>query len=164
MTSALRHLGFDSANPASIACFLAAVLFLSACEPEAIRQNEDILRRQEEELRQLREEKRRREGGEGTGTGIEREEERAERKRQSCNDAFLKFEQAQAAAEPRDAVALYREGLGLCPDDDVAHYELGKILAGMGRREEARREFDAALKINPNFKGARQELDKIQGR
>jgi tetratricopeptide (TPR) repeat protein len=44
----------------------------------------------------------------------------------------------------------------------VAHYELGNILAGMGRRDEAREEFEAALKINPNFKGARQELEKLK--
>lgn len=145
----------------------AAILFLSACDTAQIRRNDETLRRQEDELRQLREEKRQREAGERPGTGIDQEEERAERRRRSCNDAFQSFEKAQAVqaeGNPLDAVALYRKGLNLCPDDDVAHYELGKIFAGLGRREEARREFDAALRINPDFNGAQQELDKIGGR
>ncbi|HEX9445588.1 MAG TPA: tetratricopeptide repeat protein [Candidatus Binatia bacterium] len=141
----------------SIACFLAALLFLSACEPEQIRRNDDILRRQEEELRQLREEKRRMETGERR-TDAGREERRRDG---DCSRAFRTFEQAQAARSPAEAAALYREGLDLCPDDEVAHYELGRILADMGRLQEARREFETALQINPNFQGARRELDLL---
>jgi tetratricopeptide (TPR) repeat protein len=131
--------------------FAAGVLFFSACETELTRRKADELRQAIAEREQVERE----------NEEIRAERKRGEQKTQTCNRAFLSFERAQAAREPRDAVALYREGLEVCPDDDVAHYELGNILAGMGRRDEAREEFEAALKINPNFKGARQELERL---
>jgi tetratricopeptide (TPR) repeat protein len=129
-----------------------SMVLLSACEPEQIRKNEEVLRQQETEIEQLRRE----------NAAFRSEREKGEQKTQACNRAYGSFEKGQAAKEPREAVALYRDGLKLCPDDDVAHYELGKILAGMGRRDEARDEFEAALKINPNFKGARLEMEKLK--
>jgi tetratricopeptide (TPR) repeat protein len=57
---------------------------------------------------------------------------------------------------------LYRDGLAICPDDDVAHYELGRALADAGRRAEAEKEFETALKINPDFGDARRQLDTIR--
>ena len=119
-----------------------------------MRQQAETIRQQEEDIARLKQ---------------EREEaaaakQKAEEKKAACTQAFRHFEKAQAAKSSRDAVALYREGLKLCPDDDVAHYELGKILAGMGRSDEARAEFEAALKINPTFQGAKQELEKLQKR
>jgi len=83
-------------------------------------------------------------------------------KRQECNQAFRDIEKAQKAETPDQAIALYRKGLRLCPDDDVARYELGKILAKVGRRMEAKEEFEAALRINPDFKTARRELENLQ--
>jgi tetratricopeptide (TPR) repeat protein len=129
-------------------------LVLSACESELIRQQEEQIRLQQEAITRQRQEI------EGALAARQREEQ----KRQSCNLAFSHFEKAQAVKEPRAAAALYRDGLKLCPDDDVAHYELGKTLASMGMTREAQQEFEAALKINPNFRGAKQELEKIQKR
>jgi tetratricopeptide (TPR) repeat protein len=126
-------------------------LLLSACEREAIRRQQEEIRRQEAEIKKLRHE-------------IDQEnaaKKRQEQKTQNCAAAFRSFEKAQEAKEPRDAVALYRQGLDVCPDDDVAHYELGKILAAMGRFDEARAELDTALRINPNFQGARREMEKL---
>jgi tetratricopeptide (TPR) repeat protein len=139
---------------ARVFCFLLAPIFLSlmGCETEVSRRQQEEIRQQEAEIRQLRRE-------------VEADravKKRAEQRTQDCTTAFRSFEKAQAGGDSRDAVALYREGLKLCPDDDVAHYELGKILAGMGRSDQAREEFEAALKINPNFQGAKQELGKIQ--
>ena len=126
------------------------MFFLSACETELMRQQAETIRVQKEEIARLEE--------------LQAAREKEAQKRQACSVAFRHFEKAQAAKATRDAVALYREGLKLCPDDDVAHYELGKILSGMGRTQEAREEFEAALKINPKFHGARQELEKMQKR
>jgi len=84
-----------------------------------------------------------------------------EQKRQDCNLAFRDFESAQEAATRDQAITLYRKGLRLCPDDDVARYELGKILIAVGRRAEAQEEFEAALRINPDFKSARRELKAL---
>jgi tetratricopeptide (TPR) repeat protein len=141
-------------TPAFGFVFISVPILLFGCETEAIRRNDDLLRQQEAEIRELRRE-----------VDAERMAKiREEQRTQVCTVAFRSFEKAQAAGDPSDAVALYRDGLKLCPDDDVAHYELGKILAGTGRTDEARAEFEAALKINPNFQGAKQELGKIDRR
>jgi len=137
---------------AGLFSLLLVSLLFPACETERMRKNQEILRQQDEELRPLREEAKKRADA----------ERKQEQEKQNCDVAFRNFEKAQGVKDPRDAVALYRDGLNLCPDDDVAHYELGKILAGMGRGQEAREEFEAALKINPNFQGAKQELEKLR--
>ena len=138
-------------RPHTLRFLIAACLVLSGCETELMRQQAETIRQQEEEIARLKQER----------EEVVAARQKAAEKRESCRVAFRSFEKAQSAGEPRDAVALYREGLKLCPDDDVARYELGKVLAGMGRTEEARLEFDAALKINPKFQGAKQELEKL---
>jgi tetratricopeptide (TPR) repeat protein len=127
-------------------------ILLSACESELIRKQDGEIRRQQEEIMRQRQEI--------EGLVLARKKE--EQKRQDCNRAFRDFEKAQAAKEPHEAVSLYRGGLRLCPDDDVAHYELGKILRGMGRTREAQEEFEAALKINPNFHEAKRQLEGLK--
>ncbi len=85
-----------------------------------------------------------------------------EQKQRDCNRAFRDyFEKAQVLTDRDKAIALYREGLALCPDDDVAHYELGKTLAANGRNTEAQAEFEAALKINPGFIEAQNQLEAL---
>lgn len=127
--------------------------FLFACgDSELTLQKEEELRQSRVELEQVKRE----------NEEFRAAKKKEEQKLQGCATAFRNFEKAQAAKDPGSAVALYREGLNLCPDDDVAHYELGKIFAGMGKRDEARAEFEAALKINPNFQGAKQEMEKVQ--
>ena len=128
------------------------VLFLSSCESELIRQQEEQIRLQQEGIARQRQEI----------EEIVAAQQREERKRQDCNRAFRDFEKAQAAREPSEAVTLYRQGLRLCPDDDVAHYELGKILQVMGQNQDAQQEFEAAVKINPNFRDARRQLETIK--
>jgi tetratricopeptide (TPR) repeat protein len=81
-----------------------------------------------------------------------------------CNRAFRDyFDKAQLSTNRDEQISLYRQGLQLCPDDDVAHYELGRALADAGQRSEAEREFEAALKINPGFAAARRQLDTLRG-
>ncbi|MGH7769680.1 MAG: tetratricopeptide repeat protein [Candidatus Binatia bacterium] len=135
----------------SVVYGFSLLLLLSACETEAIRRQQEEIRRQEAEIKKLRQEI------EDEAAARKKEEQRT----QDCASAFRYFERAQGVEDPRNAVVLYREGLNLCPDDDVAHYELGKIFAGMGKRDEARAEFEAALKINPNFQGAKQERENL---
>jgi tetratricopeptide (TPR) repeat protein len=87
----------------------------------------------------------------------------ADLKRQQCNRAFREyFDRAQLATDREQAITLYRQGLGVCPDDDVAHYELGRALADAGRFGEAEKSFEEALKINPDFTEARKQLDAIR--
>jgi tetratricopeptide (TPR) repeat protein len=90
--------------------------------------------------------------------------QQAEKKKLSdCNRAFRDyFERAQATADRERAIALYRQGVVLCPDDDVARYELGKLLAAEGLSREAEMEFESALKINPAFTDAKARLDALR--
>lgn len=133
--------------------FILLTVSLSACGLEKVRQQEETIRLQQEEIGRQR-----REIQELIAAG-----QKEEQKRRDCNRAFRDyFEKAQAEKEVAKAVPLYREGLRICPDDDVAHYELGKILQKLGRTEEARAEFEAAVKINPDFNDARRQLETLK--
>jgi tetratricopeptide (TPR) repeat protein len=61
-----------------------------------------------------------------------------------------------------EVISLYTKGLEICPDDDVAHYELGRAFADAGRRADAEKQYEAALKVNPGFAEARRQLDSIR--
>ncbi len=88
--------------------------------------------------------------------------EREEQERINCNKAFTAFDAARKAKNDEEGIARYREGLDLCPSDEVAHNELGEIYARAGRPADARTEFEAALKINPNFARAQKNLDALR--
>jgi tetratricopeptide (TPR) repeat protein len=124
---------------------------LSACQSEVLQKQAELLKQQEEELIAQRREL------EALKLGQKQETE----KRQSCNRAFRDFEKAQSAKDPEQAIALYRQGVKLCPDDDVARFELGKLLSERGRKEEARKELETALKINPDFTAAKRLLEEL---
>src|ERR687892_488106 len=84
-------------------------------------------------------------------------------KQRDCVRAFREyFDKAQLSTNRDEAISLYRKGLEICPDDDVAHYELGRALAGSGQPVEAEKAFEAALKINPDFSDARKQLEAIR--
>jgi len=86
-------------------------------------------------------------------------------KQETCIRAYRDyFEKAQLSTNRDQAIDLYRQGLAICPEDDVAHYELGRALANAGRYGEAEREFEAALKINPGFADAKNQLDAVRNR
>jgi tetratricopeptide (TPR) repeat protein len=137
---------------ATLVLILAA---LSACNSEVLQKQAEQLKEQEKEIARQRQEI----------DALLAAQKVQEQQRRDCNRAFREFfDKAQLAPDRDTAVALYREGLALCPDDDVAHYELGKVLAEAGRYPEAEREFEAALKINPGFVDAKKQLEAIRGR
>jgi len=72
------------------------------------------------------------------------------------------FDKAQLSTSREEAISLYRQGLTICPDDDVAHYELGRALAEAGQPAEAEKSFEAAIKINPDFSDARKHLEALR--
>jgi tetratricopeptide (TPR) repeat protein len=92
---------------------------------------------------------------------IRNQREKEERERAACNRAFASFTAARKAPDDASAITHYREGLDQCPSDDVAHNELGELYARMGRTAEARAEFEAALKLNPNFTRAQKNLESL---
>lgn len=111
-------------------------------ETARLRQESDQLRREANAIRDQR--------------------EKEERDRAACNRAFAMFAAARKAADDATAITQYREGLDQCPSDDVAHNELGELYARAGRAAEARTEFEAALKLNPNFTRAQKNLDALR--
>ena len=54
---------------------------------------------------------------------LQNQRESEEKERIACNKAFSSFDAARKATNDEEAIARYREGLGLCPSDEVAHNE-----------------------------------------
>lgn len=126
---------------------------LAGCSSEALEKQAEQLRRQEIQLARQRKEI----------DELLKGQKLQEKKTRDCNRAFREyFEKAQASSDPEQTISLYREGLVLCPDDDVAHYELGKVMVEQGLYVEAEKEFEAALKINPDFVDAKRQLDTVR--
>ena len=130
-----------------------AFLILPGCMTEALERQAEQIRQQNEEIAQQRKEL------EALAAGKQVQD----RQQQDCNRAFREyFDKAQLSTNRDEVISLYRKGLEICPDDDVAHYEIGRALADAGRRAEAEKEFEAALKINPGFGEARRQLDVLR--
>ena len=134
------------------ACLLLSCL-LAGCNSEILEKQAEQLRRQENEIAQQRREI----------NDLLAGQKVQDQKSRDCNRAFREyFEKAQTSSDREQAIALYREGLAACPDDDVAHYELGKVMVERGLYAEAEKEFEAALKINPDFVDAKKQLDTVR--
>jgi tetratricopeptide (TPR) repeat protein len=58
----------------------------------------------------------------------------------------------------REAVDLLQRALAVSPDQPVAHFNLGQLLASLGDREGARRHFQRALELRPGFAEAARAL------
>lgn len=131
------------------------MISLSGCLGETLERQAEQLRQQNEEITKQRQDI------EALKSGKQVQDQ----KQQDCSRAFRDyFDKAQASTDPEQTIALYRDGLALCPDDEIAHYELGRVLVDRGRNAEAEREFEAALKINPNFGDARRQLEILRKR
>lgn len=136
-----------------VGVFSAVTLTLPGCNSELLEKQAEQIKQQQAEIAAQREEI----------EALRAGQKIQDQKQQNCNRAFRDyFEKAQVLTDRDKAIALYREGLALCPDDDVAHYELGKTLAANGRNTEAQQEFEAALKINPGFIEAKSQLEALQ--
>ncbi|MSP41623.1 MAG: tetratricopeptide repeat protein [Deltaproteobacteria bacterium] len=126
---------------------------LTACMSEALDRQAEQIRQQNDEIARQRQEI------EALAAGKQVQDQ----KQQDCSRAFRDyFDKAQLSTNREQTIALYRQGLQICADDDVAHYELGRALVDAGRRAEAEKEFEAALKINPGFAEARRQLDAVR--
>lgn len=134
--------------------FLCAGGFVFAgCNSEVLERQAEQLRQQEIEINRQRKEL------EALAAGQKVQDERL----RDCTRAFRDyFDKAQLSTNREETISLYRQGLKICPEDDVAHYELGRALADAGRPAEAADAFEAALKINPDFADAKRQLETIR--
>ncbi len=136
-----------------VAALLLALMFLSSCLSAELEKQAEQIKQQDEEIARQRNEI----------DAIKAGQKAQEQKQRDCNRAFREsFDKAQNTADREQAVTLYRDGLALCPDDEIAHYELGRVLAERGRYAEAETEFEAALKINPGFVEAEGEMEAVR--
>ncbi len=134
---------------------LYAPVLLSACslfDNTQLEQQRAEIARLKQQAEQLRQE----------ADALQQQRQKEEKERDACNRAFRSFSAARKAARPEEAVDLYREGLGLCPSDDVAHNELGELYVRLRRKADAAAEFEAALRLNPNFSRAQKNLDTVR--
>jgi tetratricopeptide (TPR) repeat protein len=133
--------------------FTIFAAMMSACNSELLQKQAEQIKQQELEIAQQRKDL------EAMLAGQKLQDQ----KQQDCNRAFRDyFEKAQIASAGDQAIALYREGLSLCPDDEVAHYELGRALAERGRYLEAEKEFETALNLRPDFTDAKRQLEALR--
>jgi tetratricopeptide (TPR) repeat protein len=148
-------------SKSSLGYLLALMLSLMALSACLTGYLEEDLKRQREQIKvQETEMARQRSELEALAAGKQVQD----KSQQDCSRAFRDyFDKAQISTNRDEQISLYRQGLQLCPDDDVAHYELGRALVDAGRRGEAEQEFEAALKINPGFVEARRQLDSLRG-
>jgi Flp pilus assembly protein TadD/mono/diheme cytochrome c family protein len=75
---------------------------------------------------------------------------------------FLLGDRLEDSGRHNEAARRYREALKYRPDDAELHTSLGMILARMGQFREAQPEFEAAVRIDPNFQPARRGLEAVQ--
>ncbi|MGH7854774.1 MAG: tetratricopeptide repeat protein [Candidatus Binatia bacterium] len=145
--------------PTGVKSVLLAAVFLSGCLTGYLEENaarmDTQLKEQNAEIAQQRKELEALRAGRPL----------PDAKSQECERAFREyFDRAQLSTNRDQAIEFYRNGLGLCPDDEVARYELGRALVDAGRHGEAEREFETALRINPGFTDAKNQLDAVRNR
>src|SRR5215467_7823759 len=139
--------------PSILGVICVTAIALSACRSEILEKQAEQIKQQEIEIARQRQEI----------NDLLAGQQARDQKQQDCNRAFNDyFEKAQLSSDRERAIALYRDGLALCPDDEVARYELGKALADRGRYKEAELEFEAALRINPEFVDAKKQLEAVR--
>jgi protein O-mannosyl-transferase len=71
---------------------------------------------------------------------------------------------AVAAGRREEAVAHFRESVGLRQDDAALHSDLGTVLARLGRIREAVPEFETALRPDPHLDAAKHNLQAARAR
>src|SRR5262245_36610671 len=99
--------------------FIVASCFLASCNSEILEKQTEQLRQQEIQLARQRKEI----------NDLLARQKLQDQKAQDCNRAFRDyFDKAQTSSDHQQTIALYREGLAICPNDDVTHYELSKAM------------------------------------
>ena len=134
----------------SLAIFTVAMF---ACNSEMLQKQAEEIKQQELEIARQRKDL----------EAMLARQKLQDQKQQDCNRAFRDyFEKAQIASAGDEAIELYREGMSLCPEDEVARYELGRALADRGRYVEAEKELETALSLRPDFTDARRQLESVR--
>src|SRR6266498_3781987 len=113
-------------------CLLASVILMAtsslACYNEALERQAEQIRQQEMEIARQRKEL------EALAAGQQVQDQR----QRVCVRAFREyFDKAQLSTTRDEAISLYRHRIAICPDDPVAHYQLGRAHAASRRQAQA---------------------------
>jgi Tfp pilus assembly protein PilF len=60
------------------------------------------------------------------------------------------------------AINAFQRGLGVVPNYDVLHFNLGTAFAQQGKADEAKAEFKRTLQLNPKYPGAAESLARLR--
>jgi len=78
-----------------------------------------------------------------------------------CEEAREEFKQSNALQENSDKLFHLRRALRLCPEDPIIQNAMGELYLSLGRVDDAQYQFQEALRIEPNYQVARQNLSNI---
>ncbi|MDQ6964077.1 MAG: tetratricopeptide repeat protein [Mariprofundales bacterium] len=81
-----------------------------------------------------------------------------------CSAAAREYEQAKPVIDREKKVYLLQNSVRLCTGSALYHNDLGVAYYQRGRsydRQRARAEFNQALRIDPNYQSARQNLNSL---
>lgn len=67
----------------------------------------------------------------------------------------------RGAGKWQEAIDEYKKAVALDPEDEVIYYNMGKAYLQGGRKYEAMDSFQDAIRVNPKFDQAREELVKL---
>jgi Flp pilus assembly protein TadD len=67
-----------------------------------------------------------------------------------------------AAGRENEALPEFAAAAQLNPNFSRAHFNYGVVLAKLGRLDDAQREFEETLRLEPGYKNAQDNLAKIQ--
>ena len=78
-----------------------------------------------------------------------------------CVQAMQESGKGQAVTAMSDKLFHFRRALRLCPNNPVFHNRLGEVYLSLTRNADAEYEFRQALSLEPEFKIAQNNLDRV---
>lgn len=81
-----------------------------------------------------------------------------------CRQAEEEASRAESAAEVSDRLFHYRRALRLCPNSPAYHNALGEVYLSLNRSSDADYEFREALRVDPSFGPARENINALSNR
>ena len=80
-----------------------------------------------------------------------------------CKEGDQEYALAKTKTESAEKLYHLRRALRVCPEQAVYHNAIGEIYLELQRIDDARFEFNEALRINPDFAEAKNNLNRISG-
>ena len=72
------------------------------------------------------------------------------------------MEKADKVTDSSDKLFHVRRALRLCPNNAVSHAKLGDIYLSMNRKDDAKFEYQEALRLDPSLTSAQNGMENLQ--